>query len=284
VPPSWLPPARIVNVPARGEVFCRVHELATGGPVLLFLHGWTASADLQFATIYQDVMARYSFVAVDHRGHGRGIRTIDPFALEDAADDAAGVIRALDCGPVIVVGYSMGGPLALHLADRHPDIVRGIVLEATAMSFSTTRLDRLVWRFLSAIETTMRSRLGGRFARRRIEQFADDAPALRPLVPWLVAELSRGDPRALTEAGRALRRFDGEPIAARLSLPAAVVLTTRDRSVRPRVQRQLAKALDAKVFEIDGGHFVNLLDAPTFAATTLSAVDAVAAIATADLH
>lgn len=284
-PPSWLPPARIVAVPGRGEVFCRVHEHPDGGPVLLFLHGWTASADLQFASIYQAVMARYSFVAVDHRGHGRGIRAIERFRLEDAADDAAGVVRALDCGPVIVVGYSMGGPLALHVADRHPALVRGMVLEATALSFSTTRVDRILWRFLSAMETAMRSRFGARFARRRLGQFAAAAPDIGPLVPWLVAEIGRSDPRAITEAGRALRHFEGEPIAARLSQPAAVLLTTHDRSVRPKLQRQMAEALGASVVELEGGHFCNLLMAAAFASGTLAAVDTVvAAIATVELH
>jgi pimeloyl-ACP methyl ester carboxylesterase len=254
--------------------------------VLLLLHGWTASADVQFATIYEALMARYSFVAVDHRGHGRGIRTDERFRLEDAADDAAGVIRALDCGPVIVVGYSMGGPLALHVADRHPDTVRGVVLEATALSFATTRIDRLLWRFLSAMETTMRSRLGTRFARRRLEQYAAAADSdIGSLVPWLAAEMGRGNPRSLTEAGRALRHFDGEPIAARLSLPTAVVVTTRDRSVRPKLQRQMAEALSAVVVELDGGHFSNLVVAGAYASATVAAVESVvAAIATAGLH
>jgi 3-oxoadipate enol-lactonase len=285
VPPSWLPAARIVNVPGRGEVFCRVHERHDGGPTLLLLHGWTASADVQFATIYQALMARYSFVAVDHRGHGRGIRSDEVFSLEDAADDAAGVIRALDCAPVVVVGYSMGGPLALHVADRHSDIVRGVVAEATALSFSTTRIDRLLWRFLSAIETTMRSRFSAGFARRRLEQFADASPEIRPIIPWLAAEMGRGNPRALTQAGRALRHFDGEPIAARLAVPAAVLVTTRDRSVRPRVQRHMAKALTATVVELHAGHFCNLLDPAGFASATLAAVDAVVgSTAAAELH
>jgi pimeloyl-ACP methyl ester carboxylesterase len=286
VPPTWLPEPRIVTVRDRGEVFSRVHEHTDGGPVLLLLHGWTASADVQFATIYRELMARYSFVAVDHRGHGRGIRTDEPFRLEDAADDAAGVIRTLDCGPVIVVGYSMGGPLALHVADRHPDIVRGMVLEATALSFATTRVDRLLWRLLSAMETTMRSRLGSRFARRRLEQYAAAADSdIGPLVPWLAAEMGRGNPRALIQAGRALRHFDGEPIAARLSLPAAVVVTTHDRSVRPKLQRRMAHALHAAAVEVDGGHFVNLISAAAFASATLAAVDiVVAANATVGLH
>jgi pimeloyl-ACP methyl ester carboxylesterase len=277
VPPAWLPSPRIVTVAGRGEIFCRVHE-GRDGPVLLLLHGWTASADAQFATIYQPLMARWPFVAVDHRGHGRGIRTDVPFSLEDAADDAAGVVRTLGCGPVIAIGYSMGGPVALHLADRHPDIVRAVVLEATALSFATTWIDRFRWRLLSVMEMTMRSRFGAGYSRRRLDQFAAAADSdIGTLVPWLAAEMGRGNPRAITEAGRSLRHFDGEPIAERLSLPAAVVLTTKDRSVRPKLQRRMAKTLGAAIVEVHGGHFCNLLGAEAFAAATLAAVDHVMA-------
>jgi 3-oxoadipate enol-lactonase len=285
IPPTWLPTPRIVTVAGRGEIFCRVHERGDG-PALLLLHGWTATADVQFATIYQALMARWPFIAVDHRGHGRGIRTDVPFSLEDAADDAAGVVRTLGCGPVIAIGYSMGGPLALHLADRHPDVVRAVVLEATALSFATTWIDRFMWRLLSVTETMMRSRFGARFSRRRLDQFAAAADSdIGTLVPWLAAEIGRGNAHAIVEAGRALRHFDGEPIAGRLSLPAAVVLTTKDHSVRPKLQRRMAKALGAAIVELDGGHFCNLLGAEAFAAATLDAVDHVmAGIANARLY
>ena len=49
-------------------------------------------------------------MALDHRGHGRGIRSRRPFRLEDCADDAAALIDELGLGPVTAVGYSMGGP------------------------------------------------------------------------------------------------------------------------------------------------------------------------------
>ena len=40
-------------------------------------------------------------------GHGRGLRASEPFRLQDCADDAAGVLRALGLSDVLVVGYSM---------------------------------------------------------------------------------------------------------------------------------------------------------------------------------
>ncbi len=91
-PPPGLPPGFIVPLGARGETFVRHHAGPPEAPVLLLLHGWTASADLQWCTAYPALTERYSVIAVDHRGHGRGIRSEEPFSLEDCADDAAAVV------------------------------------------------------------------------------------------------------------------------------------------------------------------------------------------------
>ena len=114
----------------------------------MLFHGWTASADVQFFTAYEALADRYSFVAIDHRGHGRGLRTEAPFRLEDAADDAAAVLRHLGIGPVVTVGYSMGGPISMLFARRHPQLVDGLVVQATALEWSGTRMERLTWLWL----------------------------------------------------------------------------------------------------------------------------------------
>ncbi|HQV58293.1 MAG TPA: alpha/beta fold hydrolase, partial [Ilumatobacteraceae bacterium] len=103
----WTPPGSSLTIPGRGEIFYRYHRHADASrPTLILLHGWTATGDLQFFTAYQALAERYSFVVVDHHGHGRGIRNPQPFALEDAADDAAAVLRHLGISQAIAVGYS----------------------------------------------------------------------------------------------------------------------------------------------------------------------------------
>ena len=77
--PPGLPEGSIALLPGRGEVFYRHHRGDPSLPTLLLLHGWTASADLQWFTAYEQLAERYSFVAVDHRGHGRGLRSDEPF-------------------------------------------------------------------------------------------------------------------------------------------------------------------------------------------------------------
>src|SRR5581483_9191398 len=106
VPLIELPPARTLTVPDRGELFLR--DTGGGGPTVMLLHGWIADADLNWCGAYSDLTAAgYRVLASDHRGHGRGLRTMADFRLADCAADAAAALRQLDIAPPLVVGYSM---------------------------------------------------------------------------------------------------------------------------------------------------------------------------------
>jgi 3-oxoadipate enol-lactonase len=88
-----------MNLPGRGEVFVRDSGRKPAGPAVLLLHGWTASADLNFFSIYASLAGSYRVIALDQRGHGRGLRSVEPFSLEDCADDAAGSWSSSAPGP-----------------------------------------------------------------------------------------------------------------------------------------------------------------------------------------
>lgn len=271
--PPWVPAGHIRELPGRGEVFYRHHQGGEpGAPTLLLLHGWTASADLQWFTSYRALGSTYPFVAIDVRGHGRGLRSETPFTLEDAADDGAALVRALGIEEVVAVGYSMGGPLALHTAHRHPDLVRGLVLAATALEFHTGTL-RARWLFLGVLESVLRSRSWKWLGRRSLDRLERQQPDLAPWLPWVAAEFHRGDATALTQAGRALRAFDARPFASGLGVPAAVLVTTKDQLVTLDRQGRLTDALAATSAEIAGDHFAFWGKADEFAATLLGLVD-----------
>ena len=143
-PPVPLPPGTVVHVPGRGELFVR--DTGGDGPPLLLLHGWTATADLNWFHQYEALAAAgYRAIALDHRGHGRGLRTFADFRLHDCADDAVALAEHLGLGPVTAVGYSMGGPIALLAARRHPAAVAGIVLCATSSNWRALRMRGLWW-------------------------------------------------------------------------------------------------------------------------------------------
>src|SRR5262245_45967366 len=107
-----LPPGREVDIPERGTAFVREAPGPPGAPTVVLLHGWTATADLNWFRAYQPLARSFHVVALDHRGHGRGIRSSTPFKLEACADDAAALCELLGVRRVIPVGYSMGGPIA----------------------------------------------------------------------------------------------------------------------------------------------------------------------------
>lgn len=272
----YLLPAKVVSLPGRGEIVVRHFEHPDPTrPTLLLLHGWTASADTQFFTAYETLAAEWSVLAVDHRGHGRGLRPDAPFRLEDCADDAADVVRTLGVGKVVTVGYSMGGPISLLFWERHPALVEAMVLEATALEWNATRAERMRWhvgRALSPLVRRVVTPTTLRFGlRRAIPRGHENARYL----PWLVGEIRRNDPWQVSEAGRALAQFDARPFAGAITVPSAMVLTTGDRLVRPHKQKALADAISAEVVELIGDHFAPLSDPREFADATRRAVDLV---------
>jgi pimeloyl-ACP methyl ester carboxylesterase len=279
IPPRNLPPGRVVEVDGRGEMFVRERPAAEpGAPTILLLHGWTASADLNWFRVYDTIGPHARIIAVDHRGHGRGLRTTERFSLEDAADDAAALLRQLGAAPATVVGYSMGGPISMLLWHRHPEVVNGLVLEATALEWRATARERFVWRFMGAVEFVLRSGRPRGLLDRGLRRAVKASPDIEPLVPWLKGELRRGDPEALADAGRALGRYDARPFAGTIDVPTAVVVTTKDRLVRPVKQRQLAAAIPgATTFAIAADHDACLVRADEFRRVTAAALEDVLA-------
>jgi 3-oxoadipate enol-lactonase len=271
-PPVELPRGCVVHVPGVGELFVR--DTGGDGPPVLLLHGWMFPSDLNWFRAYGPLAdAGYRVLAIDHRGHGRGLRTPEPFSLPACAADAAAIVRTLELGPVTAVGYSMGGPIASLLARDHPDTVSGLVLGATAPDWSEQRM-KLLWRSMGVLRLALNvfPLASWTWALRRAGFPDNDNTA------WVAAELSRGSARDLAEAGRELGRFDGRPWIGRLNVPAAVIVTTSDTAVPPRKQYELAECLSAPVFEIDCDHAGVTVKGAEFARVLLRAIEAVAPV------
>jgi 3-oxoadipate enol-lactonase len=247
VPPLPLPPGRTVLVPDRGEFLVR-DTGGSGTPVLL-VHGWMFPSDLNWLQSYGPLQrAGYRVLAMDLRGHGRGLRTTAPFRLADCADDAAAVLRQLGVGPALVAGYSMGGPVSSLLARRHPDVVRGLVLCATALDWSDPR-QKVFWRTMAGLRLLLGLFPNGAW---RTGMRVAGAPAKDS--EWVAAELSRGSARDLAEAGRELGRFDASGWVGQLAAPVSVVVMTRDRLVLPAKQRALAAAVGVEPLLVEADH------------------------------
>jgi 3-oxoadipate enol-lactonase len=268
-PPIPLPTGTVIHVPGRGELFVR--DSGGEGPPVLLLHGWMFSADLNWYRSYDALIeAGYRVLALDHRGHGRGIRTPEPFTLKACADDAAALLAHLKVQPVMAVGYSMGGPITSLLARDHPQMVAGVVLGATAMDWSGPRM-KTFWRTMAAL------RLALGLAPEKLWQRGLKAAGFpeSAITTWVAAELSRGNSVDLAEAGRELGRYDSTAWIAGIDAPGAVIVTTQDTAVPPSKQRALAAAMRAPVYEVHGDHGAVIVKADEFNVQLLAALDGV---------
>ncbi len=255
----------------RGTTFIREVPGPPGAPVLLLLHGWTASADLNWFTSFDTLGRRYQVIAMDHRGHGRGIRSRRRFRLADCADDAAALIDQLGAGPVIAVGYSMGGPVAQLLWRRHPEKVAGLVLCATSRTFASRAEERLG--FLAMGGASFAARLTPGVARQAIaRRLMGDPDDDRSVQAWIQRELQRSEWTAVLEAGQAIGRYDARSWIGDVDVPTAVVATMRDGVVAPARQLALARAITgATVHPVQGDHAVCVADAGRFLPALLDA-------------
>ena len=274
VPTLPLPPGRTVLVPGRGEVFLR--DTGGAGPVVLLVHGWLFASDLTWGRSYVPlVRAGYRVLALDLRGHGRGLRSTERFRLHDCADDAAGLLEVLGVRAALVVGYSLGGPVALLLARRHPERVAGLVLCAAALDWHDPR-QKAVWHTMAGLRLVLGLCPLAVWRTLLRLQGADERHA-----SWVAAELSRSSARDVAEAGRELGRFDSSAWVGELPQPAAVVLMQRDRLVPPRKQAALAAALGVAPHLLDADHEACATHPEQFVRVLLDALGSVRARAAA---
>jgi 3-oxoadipate enol-lactonase len=267
-----LPPGRRLDLPGRGTTFVRELPGPPGAPTVVLLHGWTVTADLNWVATYEALGRRYRVVAIDHRGHGRGLRSWRRFRLADCADDVAAVCEVLGIERVIPVGYSMGGPIALLTWYRHRALVDGLVLCATAPYFRTEGPQAALFSLLPVVAGAARfapSPLRQAVARRLLGRRLEDGEFGR----WAREEIARGDPAAIAEAGASLGRFDARPWLADIDVPVAVVRTTRDNVVGPGRQRQLADGIPgARLIDIAADHAACVAAAGRFVPAVLKGI------------
>jgi len=213
--------------------------------VVLLLHGLGATSGLQFTPTLHQLSEEFRVLATDMRAsrqRGSGL-------LTSVAADALAVLDATGVERCIVVGYSIGGLVARHLAALAPERVTGIVLAATADPPYLPRLRRPL-----ALGAGAAALVPGPWPR------GSEATVLR----FLAGELGRLTPGVMVGAVQHALA-ERAPSPADLPAPMAFVVTTRDRVVPVAWQRRLAATRpEAPVLEVAAGHAASGLEADRF--------------------
>ena len=269
-----LPPGRLIDIPDRGQTFIREVQGPDNAPTLVLLHGWTATADLNWFTCFEELGKHFNVVALDHRGHGQGIRSRSAFRLEDCADDVVALADILGINTFIPVGYSMGGTIAQLIWKQHEHRVNGLVLCSTAPIFAKSREERLGFLGLTGLATI------ARFTPTQTVDWITEQVYLQRkaegLDQWTIEEMSGHDWRQILEAGKEIGSFNSLKWLSEVDVPTSVVITTQDQVIPPERQQRLLDLLkDVDVHLVDGGHNAIYAEQRTYVPKLVAACNSV---------
>jgi pimeloyl-ACP methyl ester carboxylesterase len=223
----------------------------TGAPAILFVHG-TRLTRSAWAGQLTGLGGEFRVIAVDLPAHGS--RADESFALEPAADLLADTIRDQAAGgSAVVVGLSLGGYVAMALAARQPDRVRGLVLAGATAEPTGAR--SIPYRALAVA----------------LDRF--DGPALTRLNAWF---FRRRYPPEIAEpivaggfwskgGATALRALFGQRFTPRLAAypgPTLILNGQWDLLFRLSAGTFAAAAADARRVQLAGALHLSNLDRP----------------------
>ena len=106
------------------------YEIHGAGEPLILLHGGVGAIEM-FGEVLPSLAQNRQVVAVDLQAHGRTADIDRPLSFQLMAEDIAALIKHLGVEDADVMGYSLGGGVALRIAIQHPEVVRKLVLVST---------------------------------------------------------------------------------------------------------------------------------------------------------
>jgi pimeloyl-ACP methyl ester carboxylesterase len=158
-----------------------------GDTALVFLHGW--GGDREYWKNQADAFAAdYTVVTVDQAGHGASGKDRKVWTVDALAGDVESVVKDLKLKRVILVGHSMGGPVALLAAKRLPGTVVAVVGVDTLQDAEMKRPEEMVKSLTAGLEKDFKGMVGGMFGGMLAEK---SDPKLKE---WLGAKASSRDP------------------------------------------------------------------------------------------
>jgi 3-oxoadipate enol-lactonase len=195
-------------------------------------------------------------VRYDKRGHGLSELTPGPYGMDQLADDLAGILDALEIKHAVIVGLSIGGMIALALAARRPELVRGLVLMDTAPRIGTAEMwaERIAAVEAGGVGALADGTLTRWFPEAFRRDHGDEVARWRHM-------LARTPAAGYTACCAAIRDADLAAAAERVAVPTLCLVGEHDGSTPPDVVRGLASTIQGAEFELipDAGHLPHVV-------------------------
>ena len=103
------------------------YEISGNGPAVVLLHGFLESTSM-WAPIIEEFKHKRTIISIDLPGHGQSGVISDTHSMEAMATVVLGILQEHDFESVAVIGHSMGGYVALAMAEKHPNLVSKLIL------------------------------------------------------------------------------------------------------------------------------------------------------------
>jgi pimeloyl-ACP methyl ester carboxylesterase len=242
------------------------------GRPLILLHGGLGTGDM-FGPVRAELAAQHQVITPDLQGHGRTADIDRPLDVRLMADDIAALIRQLGLDKPDLVGYSLGGGVALMTAIKYPELVRKVVVASAHIRYD-------------ALDPQMYAQ------QEQVGAAAADALKGTPMYEGYVAVAPRPEdfPRLLDKIGASMKQpFDFSDEVQGLQVPTMIVAGDADMAP-PSHYVEVFKLLDGGLRDggwmgegrPKGGHALAILPglthynlgiSPLFASVTLSFLD-----------
>ena len=248
--------ARIAIAPDGVHVQYRVY--GSGEPALVFIHGWSCDSNYWREQI-PAFRKKYTLVTVDLAGHGGTDGARSEWSIARFGQDVATALSAVPNKQIVIVGHSMGGPVALEAARLLDKRVIGIIGVDTFKSIGTpaptrAQVDAIVKPFEADFIGATRALVADHLF------VKDDNPQLAQKIAY---DMSLSPPRVAVPSMRALLEYDFT--AALKDIPVPIVAINSDLG-EPLNEARIRKVLPKfRAVTLPGdGHFLMMEDPQRF--------------------
>jgi pimeloyl-ACP methyl ester carboxylesterase len=271
--------AASVSAPAEGApqivtsvdgVHIEYHVYGSGEPAVVLIHGWSCDSNYwkeQLAALKE----KHTTVTVDLAGHGASGSNRADWSMGNFGEDVAAVVRQLKNQKVVLVGHSMGAPVALEAARRIGDRVAGIVAVDSLKTIGQpvmpeAQLERVVKPFRDNFIGHTREFVTGSF-------FTPDADP--KFVNKVAYDMSLSPPTVAVPAMQALLRMDLTTLLPEVRVPVVAINSSLGQPVDEAKAKKLLPSFKAVTLE-NTGHFL-MMEAPErFNPILLQEIEAIA--------
>jgi pimeloyl-ACP methyl ester carboxylesterase len=208
------PVKKVVSAPDGLNIVCDVR--GKGDTALIFLHGWCGNREYWKNQV--DVFAvDYRVVALDQAGHGESGKDRKTWSASALASDVEAVVKHLGLKRVILVGHSMGGPVALLAARLMPGIVVAVIGVDTLQNAEFKMPEESAKGFLKAFETDFKGTMRGGLSQLLNEKADPD------LKQWLVTTAEAQDQRMALGLMRDMTALDTKTLLKEAKTPVRCI-------------------------------------------------------------